>query len=1477
MHMILTTYSSYTSCFSFDASSLSYIIKVSPKAIEFTDNVSEPSSARRCCPCPESGEVGQSYGSPRTSATNQELFRNGFRSMAPADQEPFGTSMSDARAAQGFVDDCPCRFRDADSTGSPSMFLPTAMRAIRPYVNSDAEKDESKRLLHPEVDLASSVLETLREATDEEYQDALARDAARSVGRAEKPDIFIENGNKLLPVIVSPKQALIDHDGETDKGEVSLLERLGSKRIPSLNAPNLLKDILKLPPKRLITQKNLVDMDSNVGASNINEKLIPISPENKLDLKPKADLLNIFSENTNLKKSNVNVPTLDEVLDNIKETFSYNSRQKTNNVDGRIGSKDVLSKILGTIPKLNTDVHSSMDNLSNTENEHSPSNVIEHYSHVSDDKLNKESEKYTTNIDTNEEIDITPPLLDIKKLQIPAIKLKSEKRESVNDLLNDVIKNLENTRKFLPPNLFSMPRKLTIEEDSDMKNKDVEDIESMPNKGKTIYTEIIDTVPSSSSIKVAEEDPNSCLSNVLDENQNANNVLTDPNIKTEILDSLPSRTEINEIKEVNSEETELDSINPKDESSFDNNSLNTNNFINTNADSKEDNLNTSSGETIEGEDFQPDGENSIGDQNLSNESSDISVLDKQASFAPNSHGADSQDFEESLLSSESEDVVKNQPENNETEKFKSDLNKNIKDTKLFPLRKKFLKRLQQILPKDTSQQSPGVQEVKDASSDLSIDDLQQMSNSLLETEKVLINALAEQNSKTRELKSDINEKDTKNANNMMTVSDDDLDPKETHILGTNSVNQMTSESKNECLTDILKQKKNSEIQIDVTKANEMMSEASEPASSAMIPNPIVKSLLSPQVVQPLPSLLDGLDNLFNTPTVNFPELFKNPLPLYNKPNILTNKNKNERNYIASNGNLDMSTLASTSNSRSLLPTIKPLEDINLDILQLKPLALSENSLPILPRLNLNSYKAKLPVPNALSLKPVMLESSVRNDKGLIGAALSFGKDNEGIGLMPSTRNTVPDILGNPIILPNFDELHEHILENAQNLLSTPLETTGRNIIEDTLRSGQVLSENIKVQSKNALNDLHKNFKTTLKGVGLSGNSILGDPLTNTNLLEEISRQHEDFGDKLKGIRYDFSDRLETLRNNIFDHIPNLGSPVARQSSNTKTKQKPLQLSKRTKNTRPSARNKNAPKRAKSITSASSIASPKFAENPVSKIKSPNLKLPQKNSIKIPHLNLNNKPLLDIFQKPLTPSTRKPFLQTKLKENKVKITFETTPRPNFKTNPSLAKIPKFKSKLLLPNKNDLRKKSTLKSMSDANESPSELNYTHVKPPLRIPIRSKPAAKSVKDVSEIVPSILKSKPSSNSKFRKSKLNNSFDAVSLTSSEEPVNQRTPLVPSNVKLGVDSNSKKVNVGTPKSSSWPRIVDDSFLTKVREALKARLAGLGSAAAQQKSRSTIDSGSDMAKSASNNQELSTNLKPMKENTSYSCKMVCTKT
>ncbi|CAH2241531.1 jg864 [Pararge aegeria aegeria] len=195
-------------------------------------------------------------------------------------------------------DSCPCR-STSDSEGASSMFRPV-FRAIDPSVSTLPKKEERKPLLNPEVGLASSVLETLREVTDQEYQEALERDAARSASKIMDPEISEIEPSNVVNIILSPKEENNDDiisEATENKGTSCILPPLSTNTNEHLRLQppmKLLKQLLT-PPKissNGILNRNRFDMDGS--ASNTQERLLQPLKNNIVDnIMTRSNLLNL--------------------------------------------------------------------------------------------------------------------------------------------------------------------------------------------------------------------------------------------------------------------------------------------------------------------------------------------------------------------------------------------------------------------------------------------------------------------------------------------------------------------------------------------------------------------------------------------------------------------------------------------------------------------------------------------------------------------------------------------------------------------------------------------------------------------------------------------------------------------------------------------------------------------------------------------------------------------------------------------------------------------------------------------------------------------------------------------------------------------------------------------------------------------------------------------------------------------------------
>lgn len=243
-----------------------------------------------CCPCLDSG--------------------------SPNNHDVFSGTMEKAATAEN----CPCRAAP-DSESASSIFTP-ALSAVEPLIRSVKEKNP-KPLLNPEVGLASSVLETLREVTDQEYQEALVRDAARNARNDMDENLIgqestLNTPKNIVNIILQPKEEdTYDTIPESSRVQETRCVQPNKKSSNSFNFEKLKLSNKPLrnysPLTTAISSKKYSDMAN--GASNVQEHVIlPLKSNLLEDYKRKSDLLklklfpkvkNSFKEsNTDFDKSN---------------------------------------------------------------------------------------------------------------------------------------------------------------------------------------------------------------------------------------------------------------------------------------------------------------------------------------------------------------------------------------------------------------------------------------------------------------------------------------------------------------------------------------------------------------------------------------------------------------------------------------------------------------------------------------------------------------------------------------------------------------------------------------------------------------------------------------------------------------------------------------------------------------------------------------------------------------------------------------------------------------------------------------------------------------------------------------------------------------------------------------------------------------------------------------------------------------------
>nr|XP_026488863.1 MATH and LRR domain-containing protein PFE0570w-like [Vanessa tameamea] len=241
----------------------------------------------------------------------------------------------DAMEAATTLDRCPCQSA-LDSESAPSIFIPT-VRAVEPMRSSEVKT--LKPLLKPEIGLASSVLETLQEVTDQEYQEALVRDATRTALNDREENLLepeMDNTPRnIVNIILQPK------DGHTIDDVMPEASHVQETRCvhPPLSRANSF-DQMRLKPRNNVlgkafpsstvkSDKKYFDMANS--ASNIQEHKMPLKSNIIEDLKLKSDLLKmkLFSNVKNsLKDTFSNSNTLNQFDKQSKNKNSNESHTK---------------------------------------------------------------------------------------------------------------------------------------------------------------------------------------------------------------------------------------------------------------------------------------------------------------------------------------------------------------------------------------------------------------------------------------------------------------------------------------------------------------------------------------------------------------------------------------------------------------------------------------------------------------------------------------------------------------------------------------------------------------------------------------------------------------------------------------------------------------------------------------------------------------------------------------------------------------------------------------------------------------------------------------------------------------------------------------------------------------------------------------------------------------------------------------------
>ncbi|KAJ0172980.1 hypothetical protein K1T71_011156 [Dendrolimus kikuchii] len=1433
-----------------------------------------------CCPCP--GPAGLS----------DDKSRDALQSLLPRTDD---------------LDDCPCRYRSADSDGSSSIFFPTA---TRPFAKQNDEKEEPKNLLEPEVDLASSMLETLREVTEEEYQDALARDAARAKVAEEnmlKDAIPEESGRNTVTIIVSPRQnegdeVLSDASHVQESRCIHPLGRtLGRIRMPPPNPSNVLNEILKLPKKRPVglLHRNLLDIDSYGGASSVREN----------------------------------------VVDPMGKIFK-SSQGRTEDGRSIIGKTPIFTQSKQSNLLINDNGDGVCDDLG-----FASSNMQERFVEKQNPKLKLKS---LIPIEKLLEVKQTTPLKNILKLKdVEFIRPENHKQNKLlpklelKPLFNRNSKNLLDLNELLNGLKFNFKKDVVPE-----------------NASKNLKTDILDSVPNTSNV-------NSKQTNIKEECEventqykpidiNTNVTQIDGGTTTELLDSILSPSESEPIFTINDESNQEEFKRSDSNENIQNESLdeNTNNIMQQESinmlelpSNEENQRNAEFLESMNKQHVATHNDNFTGKstEHLNDlESNKDSLLNSnklnyfvtQPIDLINDEGSSlskTSNVEGIFLEEKASEVVgetilplqKILSLDDEIPQVRKPL-KSVKENfekKLEEMKPKFLLLKPNILRLDGNKESvhdlikdpescqvnnisdnSGAETRKEDSKEIkdnamSIAELQNLSNSLLK----LSNKLEEQ----AVIKDDISKNDVVELNNDVSEPTTILKSNKTDILIERQLtprkNGLKEDAEKSCPSDLDYRKIDVEEVNHVLKenTNEMDAEASEPIISKILKNTLgLYKENTPGDVIVEPSLFEDFPNIDNSnifgnlPTVD--DIRDQLSSIFGTNDRNNNENLSSKTTAEAtcptDDNEDVESLMSAEPS-TLNNRLAPMDDMNSHFFQWKPIGAQPDIL--------KSFRSNLKLPKNLEIKPKRLQSSLGNKSSSLGTLSIDSKHKPKSRL--NTKSIFDDDLANHLKsprgnLPNLEDFTSTLKENAQNLLNRGRELIPYNL--EPIPSVGTLTENLRTHAENAAKNLQQTVESTLKQSRPS--TLFSEHLSRPNdILQRIASVREDLNDKIIGLHHDFNDRLTTLHENIFDQsrfmsnrIPVMKSRDRVGSNNVqnlrKNKSKPMKLFTAESIAEPieiinHERNNNFDKdiphgntrvqqersRLRPYKPTSNIPVPKSVEVPRLELTSrkPPVALSQ------PHFRAGDLVSFPDKEKPSLKSKYRTFLRKEVnpfKDSKFTITFATTTQTpttpmskpktlpassdswlrstgrnnDFVTNRATSRMPKLKS-------------------FDTNVLPSEVQFSKLPAPTKL--------------LSIDSENVNLDPKTTNTF-KSKQQSIPIRTFAHSVGQPVNSNDADL-SVMSRSVEDETKEQNdevIEKPWSAiKWPKKVNDLFLTQVRESIKSRKNIIEPNKGFESNNAQI-SNKDMTKSASENTDIALIDKHLKENVTYKCKMICTR-
>ncbi|XP_048482517.1 uncharacterized protein LOC119693884 [Plutella xylostella] len=982
---------------------------------------------KECCPCPGSQRAADSAGSQRA-----------------ADSEGSASMLMPSARSAG----CNCQ-RDAEGAASSLFDIPSQM--IGAFVRPNDQKEDPKPLLHPEVGLANNFLETLREATDEEYRDAVARDAARAADTDAMIDPQQEASRNIVTIILKPPLQPEDDEDVLASGTHIQESRcihspLGNERSafesPQILMPSLLTEIMHIPGIQRMNKRrnNLLHLDNGGSASNVAENIVESPKEGKSMAFPKGKLSSVNSgqddPDTASSMRSDSQPVQDKVIktDKIRKIPDFNVKSAINDINDRIKrlnaklKKPHVSNL--TMKDRNIDTTSLRSNDANIDNCPAPSNVQGNELGRSTDGSSATDSQATSRsllIPNNDVKNIlTSNIFKLKDVELVPTNKNTDVKMTIPNLKLPSIDDLITQSKANTPEPFKIPTLSDLFRNSILNPEKKIDTEVIPpentgvasttdidssEKMHSVQTEILDSVPKTTDSIIAASNNNADL-----RSQSA--VSCDP---VNIAETKAS--EINVIPETNIIESLP--IDPQPDSGT---SRNNNIEENDNSDEAEDNSETVS-----------DG--------LRNE---IQVANK-----PNDpiNIAETKDSKNSVENVTKKSTLRaklgklSKPTSSLLEKLKKDLSPKINNLKTQPVPNVGDSLVDASNHKETRNEvadMAGNPETESRNSEVIEDGDQDLSESQSEEDE----------------------------NNTISIiqTDNDINEKENEV--------------NSCPSGFVKESTGENV-------NEMSVGASSPIISSSLPDrqtSLLGSLLKQEnvIVEPN-SLIDGVSN---TILPSLPALNVNSVPTFENlreqlANLFGNLNlsgQDEESTLRSSEDVSdedsesepsMASEASDPISQITGSSFQPFKEINLNLFKLSPVNLATPlTLPRLSNagLNFDSVKARVKVPN-LQWKPLKLESTFGRRDGLLGASLS---------LEPFNKN-IQSLLPKPTI-PSLDEMTSSLVARAEDLLKTqPKLTLDANSLRNTepLIHLDTLRDSLHSNAANAMNSLQQTLESSL--------------------------------------------------------------------------------------------------------------------------------------------------------------------------------------------------------------------------------------------------------------------------------------------------------------------------------------------------------------------------------------------------------------